>query len=256
MKKYLKLTALFICLSGNVLFAQKTQVLLLPTIHNAHETNPKYSYQNLLKIIENFKPDIIAIEIRPEDMGQHDSLYLATFYRPDMILVKDKFPAIPKVGIDFLGIDMVGKTLPLNYRRDTTTANGKAGLINRAINKDPIFVTAYKNSGLAELENKRLALIASASAQELIDGPFDSYSNRMAAKLDSLRALNPRYAQFQTSTSNRDQRLADNVKEVIRKNPGKRIIVLSGVNHHGLYVQNMNAKTFPDVTFNTKVKDR
>jgi hypothetical protein len=135
---------------------------------------------------------------------------------------------------------MVGKTLPLNYRKDTTTANGKASLINRAINRDPVFMAAYKGSGIAELEKKRLALIATASAQELMDGPFDSYSNSMAAKLDSLRALNPAYAPFQIASSYRDQRLADNVKEVILKNPRKRIIVLSGVNHHGLYVQVMS----------------
>ena len=240
MKNNLKLTALFICISSSLLFAQKTQVLLLPTIHNAHDTNSKYSYQQLLSIVENFKPDLIVIEIRPEDMSQTDSVYLNTFYRPDMILVKNKFPAIPKVGIDFQGIDMIGKTLPLNYRKDTTTANGKAGLMNRTINRDPIFMIAFKGSGIAELEKKRLALIATASAQELIDGPFDSYSNLMAAKLDSLRALNPAYAQFQISSSYRDKRLADNVKEVILKNPGKRIIVLSGVNHHGLYVQVMS----------------
>jgi hypothetical protein len=255
MRTYLKLTVLFICLSGNRLFAQKTQVLLLPTIHDAHKTNTKYSFQDLLKIIENFKPDLIAIEIRPEDMRQHDTVYLKTFYRPDMILVKDKFPAIPKVGIDFLGNDVVGKPLPLNYRRDTTTENGKANLNNRAIKMDPGFMSAYNSSGIAQLENKRLALIASASAQELIDGPFDSYSNLMAAKLDSLRALNPKYAQFQISSSYRDQRLADNVKEVILKNPGKRIIVLSGVNHHGLYVQVMSKSKMTGVNFITRVND-
>jgi len=253
MKKFLKLSALFICLSSNQLFAQKTQVLLLPTIHNAHETNSRYTYQHLLKIIENFKPDIIAIEIRPEDMGQHDTVYLKAFYRPDMIMVKDKFPAIPKVGIDFLGIDMVGKTLALNYRRDTTTANAKAGAISRAISRDSIFAKANKTAGLVELEAKRLVLIASANAQELIDGPFDSYSNAMAAKLDSLRGLNPKYAQFQMSTTYRDQRLADNVKNVILKNPGKRIVVLSGVNHHGLYVQVMSKMS--GVDFITKVND-
>ena len=69
---------------------------------------------------------------------------------------------------------------------------------------------------------------------------MESENTEMAAKLDSLRALNPAYAQFQISSSYRDKRLADNVKEVILKNPGKRIIVLSGVNHHGLYVQVMS----------------
>lgn len=255
MKTYFKIIALLLLLSGNQLYAQKkTQVLLLPTIHNAHETNSRYTYQHLLKIIENFKPDIIAIEIRPEDMNQQDSVYLKTFYRPDMIMMMNKFPAIPKVGIDFLGIDQVGKTLALNYRRDTTTANAKAGAISRAISRDPEFAAAYKTAGWQELENKRLALIASASAQELIDGPFDSYSNKMAAILDSLRALKPQYAGFQMSSTYRDQRLADNVKDVILKNPGKRIIALSGVNHRGLYVQVMSK--MPGVDFITKVNDQ
>ena len=254
MKKYSTLSALFLCLFVNLLPAQKTKVLLLPTLHNAHETNAKYSYQHLLKIIENFKPDLIFIEIRTEDMSQSDTLYLKTFYRPDMILVKDAFPAIPKWGIDFLGIDVVGKTLPLNYRKDSNTVSGKATLINRAINKDPDFISAYKNSGIAELEKKRLALLAFASAQELMDGPFDSYSNWMASKLDSIRALNPKYAPFQTNISYRDQRLADNVKEAILANPGKRIIVLSGVNHHGLYVQVMSK--MKRIKFITSVNDQ
>jgi hypothetical protein len=158
------------------------------------------------------------------------------------------------VGIDFQGTDMVGKTLPMNYRKDTTTANGKAGLISRAINRDPVFFAAYKGSGVAELEKKRLALIATASAQELMDGPFDSYSNLVAEKMDSLRALKPAYAQFQITAAFRDQKLADNVKEVILNNPGKRIIALSGVNHHGLYVQVMGK--MKGVKFINKVNDR
>ena len=254
MKKYFTLSILCLSISSSLLFAQKTQVMLLTTIHNAHDTNANYTYQKMLNIIKNFKPDLIAIEIRPEDMSQTDSLYLYTFYRPDMILVKNKFPNIPKVGIDFQGIDMVGKILPLNYRKDTTTANGKASLISRALNRDPVFVAAYKGSGVAELEKKRLALIATASAQELIDGPFDSYSNLMAEKMDSLRALKPAYAQFQITAAFRDQKLADNVKEVILNNPGKRIIALSGVNHHGLYVQVMSK--MKGVQFINKVNDR
>jgi hypothetical protein len=87
-----------------------------------------------------------------------------------------------------------------------------------------------------------------------MDGPFDSYSNLMAEKMDSLRALKPAYAQFQITAAFRDQKLADNVKEVILNNPGKRIIALSGVNHHGLYVQVMGK--MKGVKFINKVNDR
>ena len=98
-----------------------------------------------------------------------------------------------------LSIQQIGSGNILNMGVDTTTANGRAGLINRALNRDPVFVAAYKGTGVAELEKKRLALIATASAQELIDGPFDSYSNLMAEKMDSLK--------IQSAPSNEDLKI-------------------------------------------------
>ncbi|MDP1795824.1 MAG: hypothetical protein Q8K53_00775, partial [Daejeonella sp.] len=64
-------------------FAQKTELLILPTIHGGHKKNVNYNFEHVRQIIQNFKPDIIALEIRPEDMNR-DTTYLKAFFNPEM----------------------------------------------------------------------------------------------------------------------------------------------------------------------------
>lgn len=40
-------------------FAQKTELLILPTIHAGHKRNVNYNFEHVRNIIKNFKPDII-----------------------------------------------------------------------------------------------------------------------------------------------------------------------------------------------------
>ena len=54
---------------------EKTRVLVLPTIHGAHEANENYTYDDLLQLVKAYDPDVIGVEIRPEDLDlQTDSL--------------------------------------------------------------------------------------------------------------------------------------------------------------------------------------
>jgi len=251
MKKSLILLFLFVLLFSKPLRAQKTQLLLLPTVHTAHKTNPKYSFANVMKIVENFKPDIIAMEIRPEDMDM-DTTYLKVFFQPEMIMVKNSFPGIPKVGIDDFGKDTWGKHLPLNFRADTATDWGKSTIVSQRMNRDTAVSNAIKRMGLPAMATTRTRMLASASAAELMDGKYDAITNEYFTKLSALLANTP-YKGFTDFTSYRDQKLSDNIKQLVLKNPGKRIIVLSGANHHNWYVINMSKMS--NVELITTVKD-
>ena len=74
-------------------FAQKTELLILPTIHGGHKKNVNYNFNHVRNIIKNFKPDIIALEIRPEDLDQ-DTIYLHKFYNPEMVMFLKEFPEV------------------------------------------------------------------------------------------------------------------------------------------------------------------
>jgi hypothetical protein len=249
MKKLVQLVFLSVLLLNTPVWAQKTQLLLLPTVHTAHKTNPKYSFANVMKIVENFKPDIIAMEIRPEDIDM-DTTYLKLYYQPEMIMVRNSFPGIPKVGIDDFGKDTWGKHLPLDVRRDTTYDWGKSSRPSYA--RDTAITNAIARMGLTAMARQRTQMLGSASAAELMDGKYDAITNEYFTKLSALLA-NTKYQASTDFTSYRDQKLSDNIKQLILKNPGKRIVVLSGANHHNWYVINMSK--MKEVELVTTVKD-
>ena len=117
MKIKIYLAVLFVISSfTNPIFAQKTEVLILPTIHAGHKKNINYNFEHVRRIIQNFQPDIIALEIRPEDMNR-DTTYLIPLYNPEMIMFKNEFPEAVKAGIDFMGSDFEGKPLPANFMK-------------------------------------------------------------------------------------------------------------------------------------------
>jgi len=46
---------------------EKTQVLVVGTIHNLHQGNANYPFESFVRILETFDPDVVCVEIRPED---------------------------------------------------------------------------------------------------------------------------------------------------------------------------------------------
>lgn len=48
--------------------AQPAQVIVLVTLHRMHETVPGYSFDRLGQIIEQLKPDVLCVELQPEDL--------------------------------------------------------------------------------------------------------------------------------------------------------------------------------------------
>ncbi len=70
----------------NTFAQQKTQVLVIGTIHAGHETNPNYSNQDIVNILGTYNPDVICVEIPPSYFGKRSYLkemMLATIYGTD-----------------------------------------------------------------------------------------------------------------------------------------------------------------------------
>jgi hypothetical protein len=227
-----KITLLFLSLvlAASSLYAQKTtELLILPTIHGGHAKNINYSFTHVMRIIGNFRPDIIAVEIRPEDIDQ-DTVYLKRFYQPEMIMARRGFPGVRKAGIDFLGSDMVGKRLPPDFNRDTVGEMGRFRLSNQKLMKDSAMVKERIARGLVKLKAKQTELMGRLSANELLDGTY----NKITAEYTALQTdvlKNTPYQYYDTFNIMRDQKIADNIKDLALQNPGQRIVVLTGANH-------------------------
>ncbi len=252
MKTGIPITLLFIIMTAGSLVAQKkAKLLILPTIHTGHAKNVKYSFNHVSKIIENFKPDIIAMEIRPEDMDR-DTVYLRKFYQPEMVMARIGHPGVTKVGIDFMGSEIEGRHLPDNFSRDTIGEMGRFRLMNQKLMKDTALVRARIANGLVKLKSKQGEMMGSLSANELLDGSYDQVTDEYT-KIQTALLANTPYQYYDTFSVKRDQKIADNIKDLALKNPGKRIIVLSGANHHNRAVNTLG--DVKSVKLVTKVKD-
>lgn len=250
LKIYL-LALLFFSALTNPVFSQKTKLLILPTIHAGHKKNVNYNFDHIRHIIRNFKPDIIAVEIRPEDMDQ-DTVYLNKFYNPEMIMFRNEFPEAQKAGIDFMGDDVADKALSSDFLRDTTGEMGRFRLSNQKLMRDSAIVKARIAKGLVSIKAKQGEMMGTLSAARLMDGTYDglteAYTN---AQTEVLK--NTAYQYFDQFQIGRDQRIADNIKDLAIKNKGKRIIVLTGANHHNRAVYLLRKEKY--VKLITQVKD-
>lgn len=250
-----KMTFLFLLLAfaGNSLYAQKkTELLILPTIHGGHAKNVNYSFEHVMRIIGNFHPDIIAVEIRPEDMNQ-DTVYLKRFYQPEMIMAVTRFPGIRKAGIDFLGSDMIGRQLPPDFNRDTVGEMGKFRLSNQKLMKDSAIVKERVARGLVRLKAKQSELMGRLSANELLDGTYNKITAEYTAVQTEVLKNTP-YQYYDSFSIMRDQKIADNIKDLALQNPGRRIVVLTGANHHNRAVNTL--KSEKNVQLVSVVRDR
>ncbi|MGV3687192.1 MAG: carbohydrate-binding family 9-like protein [Daejeonella sp.] len=237
--------------AGSAIAPKKTELLILPTIHGGHARNVKYTFNHVMKIIENFKPDIIAVEIRPEDIDQ-DSTYLKRFYQPEMIMARAGFPGVQKAGIDFLGAEMQGKSLPPDFNRDTIGEMGKLRVTNQKLMKDSAIIKARIAKGMVSLKAKQGEMMGKLSAGELLDGTYDKVTDEYTRAQTAVLANTP-YQYYDDFSIQRDQKLADNIRELAIKNPGKRVIVLTGANHHNRAINTM--KTVSSVHLVTTVQD-
>jgi hypothetical protein len=226
----------------NLSFAQKTELLILPTIHAGHKKNISYNFNHVREIIKNFKPDIIALEIRPEDLDQ-DTIYLHKFYNPEMIMFLNEFPEAKKAGIDFMGKDVANKPLPENFLRDTLNEFGKFRLMNQKLMRDSAIIKLRIEKRLPDLISKRGTMMAGLGANELMTGKYDALTEEFT--ISQARILqNTPYQYYDDFQVMRDQKIADNIKVIARKNKGKRIIVLTGANHRNRAVKLLAKEKF------------
>ena len=239
MKQYFLILILILFTALSCQKEQKTQVLVLPSIHGAHELNENYTYADLLEIVKAFNPDRIGVEIRPEDF-QLSTESLDLFYPLEMIMVRDSFAG--KVsGIDYYNEETKNTTVSRQMFSDTVSEMYRIKRLTQDMRLDSAFVAAYENTRLPEIQEEQRKMALQYSAKEFLKGRYDSITQLQYQIEDSLFA-NSDYAAYPIFNNRRDLRITENALKIVEENPGKKVLILVGANHRNRLMDSLKKR--------------
>ncbi len=213
-----------------------SEVLVLPTLHGAHEVNPNYSYDDLMQHIKDFSPDVIGIEIRPVDMEmQSDSLDL--FYPLEMVQVRNSFPYIV-TGIDFYSDETEDQVVNRKMFTDTNTQLGRIKKLSQQMKLDSLLILRHEELGIGKINEEQIRIARTYSATEFLKGEYDSLTQRQYWLEDSL-FKNTVYEDYSRLNNRRDLQITKNALKLIKNNPSKKVLILVGANHRNRLVDSL-----------------
>lgn len=207
----------------------KSHVLILSTLHRNHLTNKNYTYEHLDSIVKNFDADVIAVEIRQEDIDKSKE-YIAKYYPLEMHKYLNADSEKKYYGFDWLGEEIKGKTLSEDYFNNVNVMR----VLQQKLNLDED--VKKKLTVLDPVKNEKFDLIKNATAQELIGGTYDLLSNIYYNQMKIILTDTPYYGIYDFSLK-RDEEIAKNITNIIKSNPNKKILVLLGADHRSYTIK-------------------
>ncbi len=196
----------------------RPQALVLGTIHQRHGSNPNYTYEDVVSILSTFDPDLICVEIRPQDFRKVP-------YLKEMMLAT------------IWGLSHGKAVAPIDWWEDAQNAReirAKLAKLPEYVEKDkeekalcarsPIVLDFEKKYGPSDKEdswskslgyqywngrdyNRYYAEIYRISMQVYGDGPFNLF--------------------YQT----RNTRMMALIRKAIEAHPGQKVMILTGSEH-------------------------
>jgi hypothetical protein len=212
----------FLCISG-IAQTVKSEVLLISTIHGGHTINPQYSYDSLFAFIDRYNPDLIGVEVREEDMDS-SIFYLKSNYPYEMYHSITKYATKSVVGFDWLGADISGKPIPEDYWKEKSIIKK----LQQKLSADTIMLKKLSVTDIIQEEKNKMALTSTLS--ELNDGRYDLINRVYYEQLDVL-FKDTAYEPLAEFYKKRDEKIAQNISEIIKGNTGKKMIFLVGADH-------------------------
>lgn len=214
-----------------------THVVVCSTIHGAHEANPNYSYDDLFAFIEAYDPDVIGVEIRPEDMDSSIA-FLDQYYPYEMFACLERYPTKVVVGIDWLGKELEEKPITQNTWKEVMEIKQLQGqLANDSMMQ-------VKLTFVDSLARQKEEIVLTASLQELNDGRYDSLNELYYSELRK-QLHSTHYEKLSDFYTMRDSMITQNIVHTIEQHPGKKLLFLVGADHRSSALQTVR-ETFGD----------
>lgn len=219
--------------------AQQKQVMVLSTLHGLHKTNPNYSYEDVIAVVNAFDPEVIGVEIRPEEINA-DREDVKGLYPHEMCMLLDSFPG--KVyGIDYFGREMMGRLMSRDIFTDSTTEVGNFLQLQRKMDSDTLLQQQRAAMGLDSLMEQQMAIASLATANQMMDGRYDSVSRIYYQRLEQLLS-GTRYENFLAFNDARDREITSNALKLIERADAERVLVVVGANHRARLVQALKSE--------------
>jgi hypothetical protein len=181
-------------------------VYVVGAIQRLHATEPSFSFDDLRRIIEAVRPEVLVLEVRPDELAERKE----TQGRPEYPAVV--WPWLAEHPTTALPMEPGGKVFE--------AMTGDAGRRFDAFAKEKPTADAYMT---------RLNRALSTVLQDHWRHPADAHD---AVTQDIVRAQGLAQAQlggvdFETSQAEWDAYMVDRAREAIATYPGKRILVLA-----------------------------
>ncbi|MBX3266366.1 MAG: hypothetical protein KF831_06620 [Acidobacteria bacterium] len=214
MNRYLVVLSLFVVLIVGApasSFAKgKSEVLVLGTLHQFHETTRGYSFADLSRIIETIKPDVLAVELTPDALENRTEQKTKQEYQRSVFSLMEKhgYSAVPMEPAEPEYSRLVGM-----LRESNTELREKAPQKSEAF-------SVYSN--------------------QLYEYLFAKWTSAAAVNSPETDALFEVKHEFQNALFGPKEEAAWNgwnshflkqIHAAAKKHPGKRILVLVGVEH-------------------------
>jgi hypothetical protein len=209
----------------------QTKVYLVPTLHGLHKTNPQYNYDTIKAVVARLNPDVIAVEIRPEDIKE-DSSYLKGNYPFEMWMMPHWFATTTIEGFDWLGTELENKLIPARYWQD----HSRTKYLQRRLTLDSIYTARlnscrlYANERMAILNNQSLKGILASNDALLIKEYYNCLELQMRGS---------DYEELTTFYTTRNQKMMARMDALFQKHGGKTIVVLTGDDHYPYLLEHL-----------------
>ena len=224
-------------ISTNVLFegsgisaaGPATSVLVIPSIHKRLDGNPRYSYADLYSLVAAFHPNLVGVEIRQEDLARPEA-YLHHNYPEEMVALAQAYKD-RVFGFDWLGTDVEGRAVPTDW----WTKQSPIKQLERSCGSPQLGMSPEQlelNARLDSISQQQEQFVETATAASLADGRYD----RVTAEYYKIAAELTRGTRCEQLTdwyAKRDHEISANIVKEVLRNPGRRIAVVTGCDHHG-----------------------
>lgn len=219
-KKFLTVVAFFLTITA---FAQG-RVYVIPVLHGLHQTNPEYTYDSVQAIVRRLKPDVIAVEIRAEDLAS-DTAYLKQNYPLEMWMMRYWFPSATIAGFDWLGTELEGKAIPDRYWKDRSRIKALQALLktDTVYSRKLQACQLYTDQRLDILERESLKGILQSNNAILVKEYYNCLDQHLKGS---------EYEELTRFYDTRNAHIQRNVAALAEAHKGKTIVVLTGDDHY------------------------
>ena len=204
--------------------AAQTKVYLVPVLHGTHKTNIFYTYDSVKAVVERTAADVIAVEIRPEDIGR-DSQYLKKNYPFEMWMMPHWFAQKKIEGFDWLGEDIEGKPIPEAYWQQ----GSQAKRLQTLLGKDSVYTVRLKSCQLYTTERMK---ILSALALKGILASNDAILTKEYYNCLQQHLRGSDYEYLTEFYTQRNQKMMQNLDALFARHKDKTIAILTGADHY------------------------